>query len=260
MANLKAVLDSLDGVDESLHGFYKAGDDGKFVLNVTGIDQMPAVAGLKAKNTELLDEKKTVQEQLKAFGDVTPDDIAELRKKAEGKGSNTDAAKRVTELETQLEEVKKNAKAEVEKAQTEAASARDSYVNSFLDSEIVEALARKEVDGSPVLLKSVMRGRMTAKEVNGKLVPVVLGEDGKTERIKDSQGNPMTAVDLALELKEDPQYGRAFAPSGNSGSGADSNPTGGGGSGGAKTSFDRNDPLAWGQNAEGVAKGEAAAK
>ncbi|HEX7048648.1 MAG TPA: hypothetical protein VF188_00430 [Longimicrobiales bacterium] len=250
MPELKAVLTSLDGVDETVKGFYTRADDGRYVLNVSGVDEMPAVVGLKRAKNELLDEKKQLQAKLEAFGDLTPEKVEELRKAAEGKGASAD--KKVQELEAKLAEVSKAAQLEIQKAKDEAEKARQAYHNSFIEGEIVKALA--EVKGSPKLLTDVMKRAVQVKEQDGKLAVVVLGKDGQP-RIKDSQGNPFGLVDLAMELREDPEYGRAFEPSGKTGSGAPAD--GGSRRDGNVVTFDRNDPLAWGQYVDQVVKGEA---
>jgi len=43
---LKAVLDTLDGLDEATRALYKAETDGKCYLQVEGADSLPAVRGL----------------------------------------------------------------------------------------------------------------------------------------------------------------------------------------------------------------------
>lgn len=76
---LKAVLDTLDGLDESLHGLYKE-IDGKFVLDLEGVEEHPTTKGLKVV---LEDQKKKTKaehakavaaaEALKAFDDLDPE-------------------------------------------------------------------------------------------------------------------------------------------------------------------------------------------
>ena len=44
---LKAIIDSLDSVEEQFHALYEE-KDGKFVLNVDGIEAHPGAAALKA--------------------------------------------------------------------------------------------------------------------------------------------------------------------------------------------------------------------
>ncbi|MFW6084878.1 MAG: hypothetical protein ACODAA_06665 [Gemmatimonadota bacterium] len=258
MAKLQAVIGSLDDLDESLHDFYEKGDDGKFYLNVHGVDAMPAVRGLKQNKQELLAEKKELQEKLDAL-DVTPEELTKLRERAEAAGDE-DVEKVREEYERKLEAVRTQAKKEVEGAKSEAEKAVQAARNYAIDAEIGRAL--NEAEGEPALLSHIMREKMDARIREGDRLAfdvVVLGEDGEP-KIKDSNANPFTAVDLATELKGNPKYQGAFKSSGTTGSGSDPTNRGGGDTGGATKSFDRSDPRAWGEHAEGVAKGEAVAK
>lgn len=74
---LKALLDTLDGVDDAIKSFY-AERDGKFVLDVEGVDDHPEVANLKnaySRTKEDREKAKTEAASLRAK-------IAELEKGA----------------------------------------------------------------------------------------------------------------------------------------------------------------------------------
>ncbi len=82
---LNFSIDSLDSVDESLHEFYKETDDGSFTLQVTGAptDQSGDVVRLKGSlEKERLAHKET-KAKLAGLGGITPDEVQELRDKAE---------------------------------------------------------------------------------------------------------------------------------------------------------------------------------
>lgn len=209
---LAAKVTSLDAVPEAFRGEYKKSDDGSFYLDVNGVDDMPAVIGLKRSKQEILDEKKKVEDKLKAYGDDTPEKVAEYKKAAEGK-----EPKDVKELQQKLDQVTQNAQREIQAAKDEAATATKSAEDYFAESEVTKAL--NELKGSSELLGHVMREAIKVERVNGKMVAKVI-KDG-TARIKDAAGNPFTVLDLAAELKADPKYGRAFEPTGTTGSGAE---------------------------------------
>lgn len=214
---LKAALATLDGVEEALKAQYKKADDGKYYLDVEGVDDMPAVAGLKSKNTELLTEKKAVQAKLEAFGDMTPEKLEELRKAAKAVDGK-DIGKLREEYEAKLTAVQQEALREKEKATKESEAAQRAAENFFLDSQVTSALTAAK--GVPELLAPVMRGKVKAVREGETFKLVVLDANGQP-RIKDSAGNPFGASDLVAELKNDPKYGRAFEPDGNAGSGAE---------------------------------------
>lgn len=215
--SLSAVVASLDSVPEALREHYQKGDDGRHYLNVNGVDDMPAVAGLKRKNTELLTEKKAVQEKLDALG-VTPEELADLRKRAEVQGGDQklDEARKAWDAEKAA--MSAAAQKETAKWKEEADAEREAARNYFLDAEITKAVT--EAKGVPELLGHVIRGQLDVQRTDGNKFNLrVLGPDGQP-RIKDSQGNPYALSDLVADLKQDPKYGRAFEASGAAGSGA----------------------------------------
>lgn len=264
---IPSVVASLDQAPEKFRTDYRKGDDGRFYLDVENVDEMPAVSGLKNKVSQLLDEKKKLEQaysvlgsvedlqkmktQLSAFGDLTPEKIEELKKKADGR-HHADVEIIRREAEAKITQISENAAREVKKAQEDAESANRAASDFYAGEQIASALAK--TGGSTVLLEHVMRDGVQVKRDNGKFSISVVDAKGNA-RFKDSQGNAMTLVDYALELKKNPEYAPAFQPSKRSGSGSE-----GGGDGspsGGTSSFDRSDPLAWGQNAEKIVKGEA---
>lgn len=241
---LKAVIQSVDGLDEGLQGHYRKGDDGRFYLDVEGVDDMPAVVGLKTKAGELLAEKKALQEQLRAFGDVTPEGVVELREAAKKAGGE-----RVTELEAKLAQASQAAQQEIQKAKEAAEGEAAAARNYFRNAEAVRAITAHR--GNPELLSHIVLQHIDVKKgENGAFESRVLGRDGQP-RIKDSAGTSFTVDDLVAELKADSRYAGAFEKR----QGSDAPPGGVAGGGGTRT-IPRNDPLAFGQNLEAIAKGE----
>lgn len=217
---LKAVLDSLDGVDEALGAYYAKNEgDGRFYLNVEGVEAMPAVSGLKSKNRELLDEVKSLKQLRDEYG-MTPEEVAKLKERAESIGNGGDKAlqKRIEELEAENAQIRENAKKEIATA-TETAEADQAAARKyFLDGEITRAITAAK--GVPELLSHVVESQLEVERGNdGAFKLRVLGRDGQP-RIKDSQGNPFGLDDLVTELRQDARYGRAFEPDGRGGSGA----------------------------------------
>lgn len=98
---LKTVLDNLDGVDDAVKAFY-AEKDGKFVLQIDGIDAHPEVANLKSAYERVKvkeGEARTALTQAKADLDAAtkgkPDEAALI---AERQGYET----KITDLTSQL--------------------------------------------------------------------------------------------------------------------------------------------------------------
>jgi hypothetical protein len=106
---LKAILDSLDGVDPQFHDLYEE-KDGKFVLVIEGIEQHPGAQSLKSALDRVRGEKRTLSEKLTTAesrleglpDDFDADAYEHLRQQAEGKEpANLD--ERLTAQKTQLE-------------------------------------------------------------------------------------------------------------------------------------------------------------
>lgn len=92
--SLKATLDNLDELDESLHEHYKLDEKSKkYVLDLEGFDGLPAVRKLKDESAQHRIKAKTATDQLATFsalGDLDTvraqlDRIPELEAAAEGK-------------------------------------------------------------------------------------------------------------------------------------------------------------------------------
>lgn len=102
---IKTILDSMDGVPEGLHELYTE-TDGRYVLNVEGIDDHPDVSNLRNAYAKVKESDKTAREalqDLKKKASTVPDDFdAELWNKAKS-GELTEGSVKVREkLETKL--------------------------------------------------------------------------------------------------------------------------------------------------------------
>ena len=211
----KAILESLDGVDEAIAGNYTE-KDGKFYLDIEGLDEHPGVGALKrAKNHE-----------------------KELRQAAEGKLK--EAEDKVTDLEGTIEGIRKGAipkgdvdalessyKKKLEDARNEGeqklTNLRNLVDKKLLDSEAL-AMAT-EISTVPSLLVPHVRSRLQVEEADGEL----------TIRVLDVEGKPSAAslADLRKELLSNNSFAPILIGSKASGSGAN----GGSGGGGASKTF-----------------------
>lgn len=227
----KAILETLEGLDESTAGNYVE-KDGKFYLDIEGLDEHPGVGALKrAKNHE-----------------------KELRQTAEGK--LVEAENKVTELEGTIEGIRKGAipKGDVEALEASYKKKLDDAKNEgeekltgfrkLVDKKLLdsEALAMAtEISTVPSLLVPHIRARLQVEEADGEL----------TIRVLDAEGKPSAAslADLRKELLSNNAFAPILIGSKASGSGAN----GGSGGGGAsktlsqmtekeRTEFQKRDP------------------
>lgn len=77
---MKAVLESLDGVDKSFHGEYEQGEDGKFYLTLEGVDQHPATKPLEGAMRRVKDDNKKISKER----DEVKTRLAELEEEVTG--------------------------------------------------------------------------------------------------------------------------------------------------------------------------------
>lgn len=202
---LKFILDSLDGLDENQAAMYKKTDDGKFQLQVDGLED---VSGLKAQRDSLLNEKKEAQRK----ADEAAEAARIAREEAARKSGDTEA------LEKSWQE-------KLTKREAELQSKIDA-LNGSINGMTVEATAKQlatelAVDGSADILFPHIKARLAAEQRDGQFITAVRDADGKP-----------SAASLD-DLKTEFAGNKAFAPiiraSNASGGGANAGNTGGGG-------------------------------
>lgn len=105
---LKTILETLEGVDDALQSYYVE-DDGKYILQVEGVDDHPDVANLrnayqrtKADREQAKTEIKTLSQQLAEMQQNRPDEaqLVAMRQELENKAQAETA--RAADLEARL--------------------------------------------------------------------------------------------------------------------------------------------------------------
>ncbi|WP_299945339.1 hypothetical protein [uncultured Ruegeria sp.] len=198
---IKAILDTLDGVDEATKAFY-AEDDGKFVLDVAKysaaqVDE--ATKGLKGKVDELLGESKAAKAKAK--------EEAEAKAKAE-----EEAAKKSGDVEALEKSWGEKLTKAVEGKDAENAELRKTVDNLTVGAAAKDVAAELAVQGSASVLERIVRDRLS----------VEMTDNGPLIRVNDSQGQPSAAnlEDLKTELSNDEALKPLIAASKASGGGA----------------------------------------
>lgn len=179
------ILDALDGVDEAQKAFY-AEKDGKFVLDPDKYAEAKAASvaqGLKAKNDELLGEKKAAAAKAKEAEEAAAR-IAE------------EAAKKTGDLEA-LEKSWGGKLTKAEEGYKATIAAQQKAIEGLtIGAAAKDIAAEMAVQGSASLLERVVRDRLS----------VEMGEDGPKIRVMDANGKPsaLSLDDLKNELRGDP--------------------------------------------------------
>lgn len=204
---LKAILETLDGLPADVAKEYKENDDGKFVLDVEGLEDTGALKRAKdhektrrqkaeSKAAELESKLADLQDQLDSLDDPGKSKIDDKQRiKLEQK---------IKELEGQLTTKEQQLFGEINRLTSETQAA---------------ALAAKLSD-SPSLLLPHIKSRLVTEIVDGKAVVKVRDPDG------DIGG--MTIEDLHKEFSSNKEFAAIIRGSEGSGSGAPGGGKGGG--------------------------------
>lgn len=229
MSRLKAVLDTLDGLDEARTGLYVQGDDGRYYLDAEGVDDLPAVQGLRGKRDELLKAQRELRDQLKAFegldAEAARTALAKLEELEDGK------LKDKGEFDKLRERIEKKHADDLAKVQAEIAR-RDGFIERLLIENAITAAIEEA--------KVLPQYREAVKALMYQRGPKVVA-DGDDYRAYFETDMGEAAVGAYVEAWARSDEAAAFLPpSGKSGGGA--SPTGGGGlPGGAKNNPWRKD-------------------
>lgn len=218
---LKAILESLDGIDDATKALYVE-KDGKFLLDVEGVDgfALEDVNGLKTALGKERTTRENLEKQIVKFKDIDPDraraaleELEELKKLDPEKEADKIANAKVEAAKAQLLE-KHNG--EITSRDERIGHLTKTVEGLLIDAAAMSALA--EAKGSVELLLPHVRSHTRVKEVDGKFAVEVVDKDGNA-KIADAKGTPMDIAGLVAEMKGSDAFGRAFEGSGQSGSG-----------------------------------------
>lgn len=231
---LKLVLDSLDGVDEAQHSLYKE-VDGKFILDVAGIDEHPDVAALrrshqrsKEERTQAKKELENLQSEFDKFKDLDPEKAREaLAKAQELEDKELIDAGKVDELvDKKVERMRADFDAQL-KAKDEAieqlTGERDSVVHELSDVKIFTAVkdaALAKGAKKTALDDIVNRAKPVWRLVDGKPVAIKVGTDD--EVMYGKEGDPLTITEWVDGLAGDATH--LFEPNKGGGAGGGAGP------------------------------------
>lgn len=229
---LEVVVEKLDGVPEALREEYEPHGEGKFILKAVkaaGFESPDQVKGLKSalqKERENVGAAKSEAQKIREMlGDMTPEQIAELRQK------QAEAAEAEARKAGEWDKLKGQMVTQHEKALADK-DARITALQAALNAQLVDAEALRvlaDEKGNSTLLMPHIQRFTRVVEVNGKHTVQVIDEQGNPR--VDAKGEPLTITALVKEMRTKEVFAGAFAGSGASGGGANPNNNGSGGSG-----------------------------
>lgn len=224
---LKFEVDTLEGVEEAMHGLYAKGEDGKFRLSVEGLPEPEDNSGLKsaleaerkkAKSASRWDKLGKTPEEIQEILDREAQAAEEKQKKAGefDQIRQQDREKFATELAA-----KDKALAAME------ASERGAIIENHLLSALVKAGA---TETGVALLPDQLAGRIKIESEDGKRVIKIMQVDGETLMAGSEKNGMASFEDLAKEaMTKFPDLFKSSRPGGGG------TPPGGGAGGGSGT-------------------------
>lgn len=236
---LPAIIDQLDEAPEALRPHYIETEDGRFMLDAEGVED---VAGLKSaleKERAARKALKTERDALAGAADPASDDAGDAEAPGEDEGTDEPAPDGEIDVPVEVPAVV------VPVINSDAAAA--ATLRQLLEARLVEAEATAAIiaaSGVPELLLPVVLPRLEVHGDDGTFEVRVITSDGDLEGAQDIAG-------LVEGLRRSEIYGRAFDGVGKSGSGAPSDSAGGGGT----TALPAGDPLALGRHLSDIAAG-----
>ena len=255
MTKLKAVIDSTEGMDESMAQFYTETDTGSFVLNVEGSGglELENTANLKTALGKERANAAEANKRLKAFEGLDPTAAHSAMEKIE-EYANFDPEKKVEEAikHREVQMLRQH-----EKALTGLQDENGALLTQ-LEKNLITAAATKAISSNQgsvdLLLPHVSKQTRMRRTENGNFIAEVVDTEGNP-RIGDSNGNPMTIPQLVDEMRASDSFARAFDGSGATGSGATNNTAVSGAVGRSRT-ISRHDQESLNANIDAIASGE----
>jgi len=209
---LQFVVENLESVPESVRSMYQADGD-KFRLQIDGYEDP---AGLKSALQKERDAAKNASKEAKAWASLgkTPEEIQQLLE-AQRKSEEDKAAKNGEwdKLKAQMQEQFGTERSKLELA----LKAKDSAIERHLiDAQAIAAIS--ELKGVSALLLPHVKSAVKVVEEDGEYAVRVVDVAGNPR--VNSKGDFLTIKDLVSEMRQSDVFGRAFEPTGTSGSGA----------------------------------------
>lgn len=240
---LKPFVDKIEDVPEALRGEYvqvqdeKSPINGKFVLSIEKVGgfELAHTEGLMNSLSAARGERDALNEKLKAYGDISPNQAKEgktaLNKLREiGDDPDKKIEAKVNSIKEQLVSAHQN---EIQARDTSISKLRQMVEKSAIDAEIEKAVMAEK--GDPFLLTPFVRNHVRPKwNDDGSFEVQIVNRDGNPW-VKDGSGATASIRDVVASFKTHESLARGFEASGKSGSGS-SNVNGGGGHAGLQRS------------------------
>lgn len=191
-------------------------EDGKWMPAVEAVEgfRLEDVSGLRSTLQKAKANAAAFEKRLKAFGEHTPDTIAELSALADAAGDGADIDERVKVAVAEREKaLKAKLEQDVQAERNAYTKLEESWRSSERDRLIMDAMAKA---GAPADLLAIYREKVRAETIEGedgskKVAVKVLADDG-TVRLTNQPGktDEMSVGEYVASLKDHPTWGPTF--------------------------------------------------
>lgn len=220
---IKAVLETIDGIDENVRGLYKE-VDGKFVLDVEPVDDyaLENIGGLKKVNSDLASDRDQLRGKLRESESTMNALKLQIAELEAGKSGELD--QRISKLKNDLTELhQKELKSRDDTVETLRGQLRNLSVTNALKDALV---SHKATENGVKLLPDIL-GKNIKLDDSGN--PIVVDQNGN---VRSGKSGNMTIQELVGEQAQTlPEFFMSDAKSG----GGTKNSSGTPGSSGGKT-------------------------
>jgi hypothetical protein len=224
---LKAILDSIEGVNPVVAAEYKQREDGKYILDVekvadgdNGELELAPVAKLRSALERERANNQTAQATIAKFKDLDPEKARQALTKLEEMKSwkpEQEVEKRIELLKNELATANKQEKEAIQQKLTRAQA---QLKKTLVTNAAVTAI--QEEGGNVKLLLPHVEASIRMREtenVDSPYLVEVINENGDPA-VGDGAGNPMSIKQLIQKFKSSDDFASAFKASGTQGSGA----------------------------------------
>lgn len=216
---LRALIDSIEGLHESVVEHYSKGDDGKYRLDVTEVAGLALedISGLRTGLEKERQKSRDLETKLVSFKDIDPKNVRDLEAKVQEMNNWTPDDKVQSKIESSVAEVVKQHETKLNDMQKRETSLLGALNKELVASKVVKAITENK--GSVELLESIVSQNVRMREnADGSFSTEIVKADG-TQRL-NSKGDALGMSEYVKELRNDKAYARAFDGSDISGGGA----------------------------------------
>jgi DNA-binding transcriptional MerR regulator len=194
---LKLTVDDIATVDEAQRGLYAKQDDGKFRLQVDGIEDTSGLKNALAAERKRANDAEKAAKVLRDLG-KTPDEIAAIL--AERAADEENKAKAKGDFDSILKQKQAQWEGETTKLKAELDAALASERGAIIGTAVMSALTKANATEEGVdLLPDRLQSRIRYETQDGKRVLKIMQADGETPMAGSGKDGAATFDDLVKE-------------------------------------------------------------